>query len=141
MPKIRKVKELKPKIKEIEKHEVQSDLVEEMQEAEQDFKEEAVSSAGFKISPVLESDIQESPQTIQRENRQRQEIDTINRAYEARQESQPRSTYSSSDYVPAQQTPDVFRDRQRIAPQSMAQPIAGSDIQQNQKIQRYVYQK
>ena len=97
MPKIKKIKEIKSKIKIIkELKRGESELVEDVEKAEehavQVFRED-VSGSEFKPpSIVLESDVEET-NVIQHETRERKEIEERNIAYAPRRESGAARSY------------------------------------------------
>ena len=87
MPKKRKIKEIKSKIKIVkELNKDKSELVEDVEKAEKDFVDETRTSAGFKASSIiLDSTVEEGESTaIQRETREREEIEERNITYAPR---------------------------------------------------------
>jgi hypothetical protein len=132
-----KIKPVKSRIKIIDEESEDSELIEDIEKAEKVFSQESVSVSNFKApSPVIHEESSTPERTrIQTETRQRRELDTINRVYGSRQQTEStRSTYSSSEYTPSRQTPDVFRNRQRIEAPTMNHPLPGPNLGQSRSI-------
>lgn len=135
MQKIKKITELKPRIKEIKKSDngkkENSELVEDIEKAESEEKREASrefsSVSRFKAPTiVLESSVDETeaPQRqtqIQRETQQRKEIQQTNLTYAPRKEPEQRQAYRSTQYHSL--TLETSQDLERADMQQIRQPL------------------
>ena len=131
-PEIKEIKVLKPRIKEIKKEE--SELEEDIEEAEQEERG-AMQSGNFQApSIILESDRQEAPRRtqIQQETQERRQIETTNASYT--NTPQRRDTYR--EYTPnALRSSEVVADRS-IATVSNQQTLGRREVIQDSAIQR-----
>lgn len=135
MQKIKKITELKPRIKEIKKSEdnkkEKSELVEDIEKAEAEEKREAskeFSSVSVFKAPavILESSVDETKaqqrQTqIQRETEQRREIQQTNLTYASRKEPEQRQAYRSTQYNSL--TLETSQDLERADMQPIRRPL------------------
>lgn len=131
MPKIKKIKELKPRIKEIELSKEESELLEDVKEAEQQERETALTRAAeteFKApSLVLESAIENAsseepaPAQIQQATRERREM-------EERNEEMREALGTTTAYAAAPQRRDYRTYSSTAQPMAAATPIG--DVQQ-----------
>ena len=136
MPKITRVKELKPRIREIKEieHDEKSELIEEIKEAENQERESVSSSTEFNApSLMLQSNAepQEQRTQIQQETRERREVDRINRAYTQTQQGAEEREYRVAETL----APDLFRER-RIINQPQAPFTRNNAPVQTNKVQR-----
>ena len=147
MPKIKKITELKPRIKEIKKEHFdkkeKSELLEDLEKAEAEEKREASrefsSVSRFKAPAiVLESSVegnetQQKQTQIQRETEQRREVHERNLTYAPRKEPEQRQTYKSTQYnsltLETSQTPERA-DMQPIR-QPLFRRVGGEEIRKD----------
>ena len=129
---IKEIKVLAPKIKEIKKDE--SELEEDIEEAEEETRG-AMQSGNFQApSILLESERQEAPRRtqIQQETQERRQIETTNASYT--NTPQRRDTYRG--YTPnALRSSEVVADRS-IATVSNQQTLGRREVIQDSAIQR-----
>ncbi len=146
MPQIKKITELKPRIREIKTSEnnkkEESELVEDIEEAETTEKQEAArefaSASRFKApSIVLESSTEEAEteprQTqIQVETEQRREVHERNLTYSPRKESEQRQAYRSTEYnsLALESNQTSARDTQTFR-QPLFRRVGGEEIRRD----------